>query len=161
LGVYYLIKFIIISVQYFYAYSIVGEYGSEMEQIFNWVTMSWGLIYLAVIWVMLVFPVTLAQWFVPRKVNEDDSENIHISNLIISAFVIIGVVLLARSIPDIFYNCAWIWHIYSAEMNTHLLSEYVIDLLTTFIEFGIGLYLTIGTRGFRRILFKIRRAGIQ
>ncbi len=161
LGAYYLLTYIFWVYQFFVSFTIVEGFESGYGGLIDGYTLLMSATYLIAILIMIVFPVSLARWFVPMIVREDDTDDIQTKNILTSAFIIIGVVLLVGSITDIFYNGAWIWHIHSQEHNNYLLSQYVISLLTALIKFGIGLYLTIGMKGFRQILFKIRRIGIK
>jgi len=126
---------------------------------------AWVIIKLIVAAMMVIVPISIAQWIVPGQTTTESNLDAEPQGLEVSAFLIIGVAFLARAIPDIIYNGIWLWYQNTDQISERLTvgsnEQFVIGLITALVGFGIGLYLILGAQGLQRLISKIRRAGVS
>lgn len=127
--------------------------------------LAWSSVYILVTILMIIFPVKLAQWLIPGKVNHTNSEDLPVERLILSALVVAGVIIVAQAIPNVVNSGVWLWYTTSGQVNNRLVpgssAEYMIGILTAVVELAIGLYLMFGAQGLQKMMSKFRRLGVE
>ncbi len=116
--------------------------------------------------IMLKFPVTIANWLLPKTKGDEVVFDGSARDIEVSAFVIIGVYILSWTIPDLLDNGLQLWRIAERESLGHSWGsqykhEYVFNEMVTVLEIAIGIFLCLRARGLSYLLYKIREAGAR
>lgn len=115
-----------------------------------------AITFLASIFLMM-FPVSLAKWCLPRSSADTKDIDFSDATLVISGSVLMGIYVLSRAVPDLAYNVLFLYQQYSLDPhNNHHISETMIRALVTVIEIGIGVYLVIGSKSLFRLVNQLR-----
>lgn len=165
LGLYLLFKTLYGVLEFVYSNAYLAEFLADNGHTLNFVLYSWIILKFIVAGVMVVLPVTIARWVVPGKSPAETKIDIEPQGLEVSAFVIAGVVFVARAIPDVINSGVWLWYQNTGQISDRLkvgsYEEFVIGLMTALLELAIGLYLVLGAQGLQAMVFKFRRAGLS
>jgi hypothetical protein len=104
------------------------------------------------------FPLTVANKLIPRS-SRTDHIHVPIEQAESLGFSLLGLWVLASSVPDLFY---WLFMAYHASRPTSILelraSEYSY-MGATAVEFILGIWLLLGAKGLRDLLRWARTAG--
>lgn len=137
-------------------------YVNPGESVVSWLILYGiiGLIFIVVCFFLIRFPITCSRWLLPKVESAEPIFNGSIDDLRIAAFTVIGVYILSRAVPDLFYNASMLLHIKGEGMmspyDISAKKEYVIQALITVLEVGIGLYLCLQAKGLNNLLLKFR-----
>lgn len=124
-----------------------------------WVAAGYLFIFVSLALLLWFFPVSVARRILPkddRKVGEADFS---LNDIDVVAYSILGVWLLATTIPDVIY-----WLLVLATLEHKGLIPYmthtrIASVIATLIQFGIGVWLMLGAKGLRGLIRKLRYAG--
>lgn len=121
------------------------------------------VLFLAIAFVMLRFPVLVSRWLLPKAQGEQAVFDGSAKDIEVVAFVIIGVYILSWAIPDFIHNGLWWWHSAQKDLNgpgaPEQKYEHMINQAVTVVEFAIGLYLCLRAKGLSVLLRRLREAG--
>lgn len=86
--------------------------------------------------------------------NHEGREDIEII-----AFTVLGLWVLSRAIPDIFYWVTFSYKIYAVRTSPALAPDQIGNIVGTVVELAIGGWLVFGANGLKGILRSLRTAG--
>jgi len=124
-----------------------------------WVAGSYLFVFVCIALLLWFFPVTVARKLLPKDDRKPEEKDISLKDIDIIAYSILGVWLLATTIPDVIY---WILVMYTLEHKglIHYMSHArVANVVATTIQFIIGVWLLLGAKGLRGLIRKLRYAG--
>jgi len=97
------------------------------------------------------FPLTVARGLIPRE----SGTNLSHREALRMAFIILGMYLLATSIPDIFYHYSF-GYLETELRNGSFSQKTNAKIISTYVQIIIGLWLVFGTRGFINFVGRVR-----
>ncbi|UHQ53699.1 hypothetical protein [Microbulbifer sp. YPW16] len=109
--------------------------------------------------IFMRFPMSVAGKLLPFESSHPISFSDRATDILAVAFCILGVYILSWALPDLVDNGIWLWY-YTAERH-QLGDRYastMITLLVTLVEIAIGLFLSLRSRGFSALLWRLRNA---
>jgi len=121
-----------------------------------------AIAFLLVSFVMLKFPVLISKWLLPKTKDGEVLLAGNAQDIQTSLFCVLGVYILSWAIPDFVDNAVLWWY----SVNNEILQDdssdiYVINEITTVLEIGIGLYLSLQASGLSNLLYRMRSAGAK
>lgn len=165
LGIYLLLKILYEVWWFVYSNTYLVDSLADNGDALNFGVYSWIIIHCIGAVMMVVLPVKIAAWVVSGKLPAETKTDIEPQGLEVSAFVIIGVVIVARAIPDAITSCVWLWYQNTGQISDRLTvgssEEFVIGLIIALLELAIGLYLVFGAKGLQAMVSKFRQAGVS
>ncbi len=102
-----------------------------------------------------------AEWVADRMLTNVDSANVaskpHAEDIQTIAFSVVGLVLITHAIPKLSVHIVQIYHLLQREPVGlwHLVEQCIAFV----IEFGLGLWLLLGSRGLVKLIGTMRTAG--
>jgi len=121
------------------------------------------LVYFLAALVLIVFPVKIAKRLMPRSDEQAPLIQISAQELQVVAFTILGVYVLSWAIPDLVSRAAFLWNTVRMDdfYGPTALGERVISTCVSVLQVGIGLYLSLQSKGLSRVLMAIRGLGYR
>ena len=101
------------------------------------------------------FPLTVARGLIPRESGTKQVVKISHREALTMAFIILGMYLLATSIPDIFYHYSF-GYLETELRNGSFSQKTNAKIISTYVQIIIGLWLVFGTRGFINFVGRVR-----
>ena len=144
-----------------YILSQIGPVAAASDQIGIAPHLLWGFLGLQFLFCIFLwlFPSAFASKLL-RSAPEPRSGAASLSDWQDLVFVAVGVFVLARVIPDILY---WVLFFAAAIVANSAFDvvtlEQKISAFVTVVEIFIGLWLTLGSQGFRTVVFRLRYGG--
>ena len=112
--------------------------------------------------VLLLFPATIATMLLPSLRSTKAAVPTHAVEWQTLAVIAVGLWILTRAVPDAFYWVAYYLAAHRAGVEYDTSDpQYIAGVVSTIVEVGLGLWLTIGGKGLATVLFKLRTSGIR
>ena len=124
-----------------------------------WIAGGYLLIFSCIALLLWFFPVTVSRKLLPKDDRKPGESDISLKDIDIVAYSILGVWLLATTIPEVIY---WILVLSTMEhkgLLPFMSHSRIASVIATVIQFGIGVWLLIGAKGLRGLIRKLRYAG--
>jgi hypothetical protein len=124
-----------------------------------WVAVSYLVIFVCIALMLWFFPVTVARKILPKDDRKTGETEISLKDIDVVAYSILGVWLLATTIPDVIY---WLLVLATLEhkgLIPYMTHSRLASVIATIIQFGIGIWLMLGAKGLRGLIRKLRYAG--
>jgi len=149
----------------------IGKTAEGVNAIYQFNALDMGLnpaTYKITVWVPILiiyvvglalvkFPISIAKIVLPRTSSQTENINISQNTITIAGTTILGVYLLTMALPDLAFNILLIYQQYNYGLSENFqITETFIYLVSTGIEFGLGLYLVFGSKGLLNFIHKIR-----
>lgn len=117
------------------------------------------LIFISFSILLWFFPITVARKLLPLEDKKVEEKPATASDVELVAYSILGLWVLSRAVPDMFY---WIVAISARppEFHTFTIShKWYAAIVSTIIELVIGFWFLFGAKGLRGLIRKLRYAG--
>ena len=141
------------------AYLLPLSYFNDMSG-WSWVMIGvFSFAFCCIALVLWFFPLIISRKLLPADDVKEGETIASIKDIDVIAFSIVGLLVLATAVPDIFY---WIlmWSVLlSGSLMEGVPANYMINTVVTVFELIIGFWLLLGARGLRGFIRRLRYAG--
>lgn len=114
-----------------------------------------ALIFAAIAFLLLRFPVTVARWLLGRQAGAEPVVQGNLNDLQTVLFCVVGVYVLSQSLPYLAESFLWLWGDMGNSQES-LWFPRVIPVLVGLLQTALGLYLTLQAKGLSRLLSRLR-----
>lgn len=114
-----------------------------------------ALIFVAIAFLLLRFPVTVARWLLGRQAGAEAVLQGKLNDLQTVLFCVVGVYVLSQSLPYLAESLLWLPGD-GGDSREGLWFPRVIPVLVGLLQTALGLYLTLQAKGLSRLLSRLR-----
>jgi hypothetical protein len=123
-----------------------------------WIVLMW-LLYAAtllIVGLLWFFPLSIARKLLPVARDTSGTPLGETNDLQSIAFSVLGAWVLATALSDVASWLVFFLYIERTRTDYSVSAENTAGIASTVVQFAIGIYLLIGSRGFARLLYRIR-----
>ena len=131
--------------------------GNEQGSVKYFALLLFGALLIAVL-LMIKFPLTVAGKLLPKQGGDDLQWQMTFEELQIAIIMLLGLTVLVSAIPDLTH---WLMRGYllsqsGMRMSGASYAEFIAGLTASLLEVLIGLYLLLGAKTLKNLLYRIR-----
>ena len=119
-------------------------------------------IFILVALILIKFPLTIAGKIMTKIDSKEQIVSFNKDDIQYVGFTIIGMFLLARTLPDVFY---WASFVFQANLVTDssitITAKDKSNMISTACEIIISIVVLFGANGIQNIIYKIRTLGVR
>ena len=112
--------------------------------------------------ILIKFPLTIAGKIMPKSDSKEPIISFNKDELQYVGFTIIGMFLLVRALPDLFYWASFVFQVnVVTDPPITITAENKSNMISTACEIIIGITVLFGANGLQNIIYKIRTLGAK
>ena len=144
-----------------YVASSLTALQNQAGQVSTYIALVYIAVILLIACLLWFFPLTIASAILPSKDDKVTITNIDGSSILEIGIIIIGVYYLYYAVSDAFYWLFWV--LVTARMSQgqgtmSLTPDQWVNIIITVIEFALALYLILGAKGIKTLIYRLRGA---